>query len=90
MIKNAGGGAVAFENPKKVYPSLLQILKAKQHLAPKEDLKVIDLGRSEEIIDIGMVVVLALVFGLAMFYGFSEALLLALGLRWIIRYGEKN
>ena len=89
LIKNARGGAVAFENPKKVYPAILQTLKAKQRLKPKEDLKTIDLGRSEEVIDIGLVVALALVFGLAIMWGVSEALLVALGFRWLVRYGER-
>lgn len=66
------------------------MLKAKQRLEPKEDLRVIDLGRSEEIIDIGMVVALGMVFGLALMWGVSEALLLALGFRWLVRYGERN
>ncbi len=90
LIKNSGGGAVAFENPKKVHPSIIQTLRAKQRLAPKEDLKVIDLGQSEEIIDIGMIVALSLIFGLALMWGVSEALLLALGFRWLIRYGERS
>jgi len=89
LIKNARGGAVAFENIKKVHPAIVQTLRAKQRLKPKEDLNTIDLGRSEEIIDIGMLVAISLVFGLALMWGFSEALLMALGFRWLIRYGEK-
>ena len=88
IIKNSSGGAVAFENPKKVHPAIIQILRIKQRLEPKEDLQVIDLGRAEEIVDIGMVVALALVVGLGLVYGFSEALLLALGLRWLVREGK--
>ena len=89
IIRNSTGGAVSYENPKQLHPSLLQTIKAKQRLKPKEDLKTIDLGRSEEIVDVGMIVALILVFGLAMLWNVSEALLLALGVRWMIKYGEK-
>jgi len=89
LIKNSRGGAVAFENVKRVHPAIIQTLRAKQRLKTKEDLRVIDLGRSEEIVDVGMVVAIVLIFGLALIWGFSEALLLALGFRLFVRYGEK-
>ena len=88
LIKNSRGGAVAFENIKRVHPAIIQTLRAKQRLKLKEDLQVIDLGKAEEIVDIGMVVALALVVGLGLVYGFSEALLIAMGLRWLVREGK--
>lgn len=90
LIRVSNGGAVSCENEKKIDPGILTEIRKKQGLKRWENLRIIDIGRrEEEIKDIGMMVAVFLILGVALIFGFTHALLGALGLRYLVREGEK-
>lgn len=93
-VKRLIGGssfvAVAAESEKRIDVGIIQALRAKQGLRRFERLKTINLGqREEEIKDIGGIVALVFVFVFGLVFGVSEALLGALGIRYLSREGRR-
>ena len=91
LIRVSKGGAVSCEEERKIDQGILAEIRRKQGLKRWEGLRVLDLGRKEEEIrDIGMLVAVFLILGVALFFGIMEALLGALGLRYLVREAEKG
>ena len=91
LIRVSKGGAVSCENEKKIDVGIVAEIRRKQGLKKWESLKVLDIGRKEEEIkDIGMMVAVFLILGIALIFGFHEALLGALGLRYLVKESERS
>jgi hypothetical protein len=81
---------VSAENEKRIDTGIVQALRKKQGLRRGDSLKVIELGkREEEVKDIGGIISLVLVFCLGLFFGLSEAFVGAIGLRYLVREGNR-
>ena len=90
IIGVARAGAVSCESEKRVDVGILQAIRRKQGLRKWESLRVIELGkRDEEIVDVGNILALVLVIGLGLFLGMSEAMIGAMGLRYLVREGNR-
>ena len=90
IIGVARAGAVSCESEKRVDVGILQAIRRKQGLRKWESLRVIELGkRDEEIVDVGNIIALVLVIGLGLFLGMSEAMIGAMGLRYLVREGNR-
>ena len=91
LIRVSKGWAVSCENERKIDAGITAEIRRKQGLKKWESLNILDLGRKEEEIkDIGMLMAIFLILGVALAFGFTEALLGALGLRYLVREGEKD
>ncbi len=91
LIRVSKGGALSCENEKRIDTGIMAEIRRKQGLRKWESLKLLDLGRKEEEIkDIGMMVAVFLILGVALFFSFHEALLGALGLRYLVREGDRT
>jgi hypothetical protein len=90
IIGVARAGAVSCESEKRVDVGILQAIRRKQGLRKWESLRVVELGaREEEIKDIGGIIAVFLVLGFGLFFGISEAVLGAMGLRYLVREGNR-
>jgi hypothetical protein len=90
LISVSSFAAVAAESEKRIDVGIIQALRAKQGLRRFERLKAIHLGqREEEIKDIGGVIAIVFVFVFGLVFGVSEALLGALGIRYLSREGRR-
>lgn len=90
LIINCKAGAVAFEDEKHVYDSLLQEVRRKQKLRRGESLRVVELEAEEEIKDIGGIVGVVLVVVLALVFRMPEMILLAMALRYMVNEGRRK
>jgi len=84
LIINSKAGAVAFEDEKFVYSSLIQEIRKKQGLKHDESLRVIDLGVSEEVKDIGIIVGVVVLLIIAFMFRMPELVLLGWAFRWLV------
>ena len=90
IIRVAKAGAVSCESDKRVDIGILQAIRRKQGLRKWESLSVVELGaREEEIKDIGGIIAVFLVLGFGLFFGISEAMIGAMGLRYLVREGNR-
>jgi len=90
IIRGARAGAVSCESEKRVDTGIVQELRRRQGLRKWESLRVVELGaREEEIKDIGNILALVLVVCFGLFLGMSEAIIGAMGLRYLVREGNR-
>lgn len=90
LVRVSVGGAVSCENEKRIDTGIVSEIRRRQGLRKWESLRVLDIGRKEEEIkDIGMIMAVFLIIGVALVFGFTEALMGALGLRYLVREGDK-
>jgi len=89
LINSAEFVVVSCSLLKRVNQSLVQELRKKKRIRDGEALTTVDLGKTE-IRDVGMIVAIVLVVLLALTWGLTESLILALALRWLVMEGRAD
>jgi len=91
LVRVSAYTVVSCEDIDKVNASIVLELRKKLKLKKHESISVINLGKEEvEVRDVGLIVGLIMVVGIAISWGITEALMGALAFRWLVSEARFN